>query len=38
MLVCGFVRLNFIYFELENCGFEIFIGDLKIDKDIYKVC
>lgn len=38
MLVCVFIRLNFVYFELENCGVEVFIGDLKIDKDIYKVC
>ena len=38
MSVRGFVRLNSTYSELENCGSEIFIGDLKIDKDIYKAC
>ena len=34
MSVRAFVRLNSTYSELENCGAEVFIGDLKIDKDI----
>ena len=38
MSVRAFVRLNSTYSELENCGAEIFIGDLKIDKDIEKAC
>ena len=38
MSVRAFVRLNSTYSELENCGAEVFIGDLKIDKDIYKAC
>ncbi|NEQ38397.1 MAG: SDR family oxidoreductase [Okeania sp. SIO3I5] len=36
MSVRAFVRLNSTYSELENRGAEIFIGDLKIDKDIDK--
>lgn len=38
MPVRGFVRLTSRYSELENRGAEIFIGDLKIDKDIHKAC
>ncbi|MGD1704486.1 SDR family oxidoreductase [Dapis sp. BLCC M229] len=38
MSVRAFVRLNSTYSELENRGAEIFIGDLKIDKDIEKAC
>ncbi|NEO56615.1 MAG: SDR family oxidoreductase [Okeania sp. SIO3B5] len=36
--VRAFARLNSSYSELENRGAEIFIGDLKIDKDIEKAC
>jgi len=36
--VRGFVRLNSRYSELENRGAEIFIGDLRRDKDIRKAC
>ncbi|MDE5075299.1 MAG: SDR family oxidoreductase [Trichodesmium sp. St15_bin1_1] len=38
MSVRAFTRLNSAYSELENRGAEVFIGDLKIDKDIYKAC
>ncbi|NEP78091.1 MAG: SDR family oxidoreductase [Okeania sp. SIO3B3] len=38
ILVRAFARLNSSYSELENRGAEIFIGDLKIDKDIEKAC
>ncbi|NEP03889.1 MAG: SDR family oxidoreductase [Okeania sp. SIO2G4] len=38
ILVRAFARLNSAYSELENRGAEVFIGDLKIDKDIYKAC
>lgn len=38
MPVRGFVRLNSRYSELENRGAEIFIGDLRRDKDIRKAC
>ncbi|NES74842.1 MULTISPECIES: SDR family oxidoreductase [Okeania] len=38
ILVRAFARLNYSYSELENRGAEIFIGDLKIDKDIEKAC
>ncbi|CBN58496.1 MULTISPECIES: SDR family oxidoreductase [Kamptonema] len=34
----AFVRLTSRYSELENRGAEIFIGDLKQDKDIQKAC
>jgi uncharacterized protein YbjT (DUF2867 family) len=34
----AFVRLSSRYAELENRGAEIFIGDLKQDKDIQKAC
>lgn len=34
----AFVRLASRYSELENRGAEIFIGDLKQDKDIKKAC
>ena len=36
--VRAFVRLTSRYSELENRGAEIFIGDLKQDKDIEKAC
>jgi uncharacterized protein YbjT (DUF2867 family) len=36
--VRAFVRLASRYSELENRGAEIFIGDLKQDKDIQKAC
>jgi uncharacterized protein YbjT (DUF2867 family) len=36
--VRGFVRLSSNYKELENRGAEIFIGDLRDDKDIEKAC
>ncbi len=36
--VRGFVRLNSRYSELENRGAEIFVGDLRRDKDIRKAC
>ncbi|WP_445246453.1 NAD(P)H-binding protein, partial [Microcoleus sp. OTE_8_concoct_300] len=36
--VRAFVRLASRYSELENRGAEIFIGDLKQDKDIKKAC
>lgn len=36
--VRAFVRLTSRYGELENRGAEIFIGDLRQDKDIYKAC
>ncbi len=35
-LVRGFVRLSSHYQELENRGAEIFVGDLRYDKDIKK--
>lgn len=38
MPVRAFVRLTSRYSELENRGAEVFIGDLKIDKDIHKAC
>lgn len=38
MPVRTFVRLTSRYSELENRGAEIFIGDLKQDKDIEKAC
>ncbi|MGB3514281.1 MAG: SDR family oxidoreductase [Microcoleaceae cyanobacterium] len=38
MSVRAFVRLTSRYSELENRGAEVFIGDLKIDKDIHKAC
>ena len=38
ILVRAFARLNSSYSELENRGAEVFIGDLKIDKDIEKAC
>ncbi|WP_414548795.1 SDR family oxidoreductase [Anabaena sp. CCY 0017] len=36
--VRGFVRLTSRYNELEHRGAEIFIGDLRRDKDIAKAC
>lgn len=36
--VRAFVRLTSRYGELENRGAEIFIGDLRQDKDIQKAC
>ncbi|HEY9665613.1 MAG TPA: SDR family oxidoreductase [Coleofasciculaceae cyanobacterium] len=36
--VRAFVRLTSRYGELENRGAEIFIGDLRQDKDIHKAC
>ncbi|MDB9374412.1 SDR family oxidoreductase [Nodularia sphaerocarpa] len=36
--VRGFVRLTSRYNELEHRGAEIFIGDLRRDKDIEKAC
>jgi uncharacterized protein YbjT (DUF2867 family) len=36
--VRAFIRLASRYSELENRGAEIFIGDLKQDKDIQKAC
>ncbi|MGE5658083.1 MAG: SDR family oxidoreductase [Actinomycetota bacterium] len=36
--VRAFVRLTSRYSELENRGAEIFIGDLKQDKDLQKAC
>ena len=36
--VRAFVRLSSNYGELENRGAEIFIGDLKEDRDIAKAC
>lgn len=38
MPVRGFVRLKSRYSELETRGAEIFIGDLRRDKDIRKAC
>lgn len=38
MPVRAFVRLTARYSELESRGAEIFIGDLKQDKDIQKAC
>ncbi|NEP44177.1 MAG: NmrA family NAD(P)-binding protein, partial [Okeania sp. SIO2H7] len=38
MPVRAFVRLNSRYSELEYRGAEIFIGDLRRDKDIKKAC
>ncbi len=38
MPVRAFSRLTSRYSELENRGAEVFIGDLKIDKDIHKAC
>ena len=36
--VRAFVRLTSRYGELENRGAEIFIGDLRQDRDIQKAC
>lgn len=36
--VRAFVRLTSRYGELENRGAELFIGDLRQDKDIHKAC
>lgn len=36
--VCAFVRLTSRYRELENRGAELFIGDLRQEKDIKKAC
>jgi uncharacterized protein YbjT (DUF2867 family) len=36
--VRAFVRLTSRYGELENRGAELFIGDLRVDKDIAKAC
>ncbi|MGB3535834.1 MAG: SDR family oxidoreductase [Microcoleaceae cyanobacterium] len=36
--VRGFVRLTSRYADLEQRGAEVFIGDLKRDKDIQKAC
>jgi uncharacterized protein YbjT (DUF2867 family) len=36
--VRSFVRLNSRYGELENRGSEIFIGDLREQRDIHKAC
>lgn len=36
--VRAFVRLTSRYSELENRGAELFIGDLRVDKDIAKAC
>jgi uncharacterized protein YbjT (DUF2867 family) len=36
--VRGFVRLTSRYSDLEQRGAEVFIGDLKRDKDIQKAC
>ncbi|HEY9649333.1 MAG TPA: SDR family oxidoreductase, partial [Coleofasciculaceae cyanobacterium] len=36
--VRAFVRLTSRYGELENRGADIFIGDLRQDKDIHKAC
>ena len=36
--VRGFVRLTSRYTELENRGAELFIGDLREEKDIQKAC
>ena len=36
--VRGFVRLKSRYSDLENRGAEIFVGDLRRDKDIRKAC
>lgn len=38
MPVRAFVRLNSRYSELEHRGAEIFIGDLRREKDIQKAC
>ncbi|PSO58197.1 MAG: oxidoreductase [Cyanobacteria bacterium QH_9_48_43] len=38
MPVRAFVRLNSRYGELEQRGAEVFIGDLREDKDIQKAC
>lgn len=38
MQVRAFVRLNSRYGELEHRGAEIFIGDLRREKDIQKAC
>ncbi|MBO3462523.1 SDR family oxidoreductase [Aetokthonos hydrillicola Thurmond2011] len=38
MQVRGFVRLSSHYGELEHRGAEIFIGDLREEKDIQKAC
>jgi uncharacterized protein YbjT (DUF2867 family) len=38
MQVRGFVRLTSRYGELEHRGAEIFIGDLREEKDIQKAC
>lgn len=38
MPVRAFVRLNSRYGELEHRGCDIFIGDLRHDKDIQKAC
>ncbi len=38
MQVRAFVRLNSRYGELEHRGAEIFIGDLRLEKDIQKAC
>ena len=36
--VRAFVRLSSRYNELETCGAEIFVGDLRRDRDIRKAC
>lgn len=36
--VRAFVRLSSHFGELEDRGAEIFIGDLKLEKDIFKAC
>lgn len=36
--VRSFVRLNSRYAELENRGSDIFIGDLRRERDLYKAC
>lgn len=36
--VRSFVRLNAHYAELENRGSDIFIGDLRRERDIQKAC
>ncbi|MBW4583540.1 MAG: SDR family oxidoreductase [Tildeniella nuda ZEHNDER 1965/U140] len=38
MPVRSFVRLNSRYAELENRGSEIFIGDLRRERDLHKAC